>query len=181
MQTVMTGVNGITTNNNSWDGIWIKADVGETVVLSEYKIYPYQHYSRYGTAPRHAYLLSSPDNINWQQIHELDITDDAAGRLLYLDANNAYIPVTIDLTSSNNREGRYFALVIDKTFSASSRNYCIIKELQLNGVTKAEFDGGSPPAAYDIASGKANSAYTCLLYTSPSPRDVEEYRMPSSA
>ena len=22
---------------------------------------------------------------------------------------------------------------------------------------------------------------TCLLYTSPSPRDVEEYRMPSSA
>ena len=23
--------------------------------------------------------------------------------------------------------------------------------------------------------------YTCLLYTSPSPRDVEEYRMPSSA
>jgi len=25
------------------------------------------------------------------------------------------------------------------------------------------------------------SAYTCLLYTSPSPRDVEESRMPSSA
>ena len=24
-------------------------------------------------------------------------------------------------------------------------------------------------------------AYTCLLYTSPSPRDVEESRMPSSA
>ena len=23
--------------------------------------------------------------------------------------------------------------------------------------------------------------YPCLLYTSPSPRDVEEYRMPSSA
>ena len=25
------------------------------------------------------------------------------------------------------------------------------------------------------------SHHTCLLYTSPSPRDVEEYRMPSSA
>ena len=25
------------------------------------------------------------------------------------------------------------------------------------------------------------SRYTCLLYTSPSPRDVEESRMPSSA
>jgi len=27
----------------------------------------------------------------------------------------------------------------------------------------------------------ANDDYTCLLYTSPSPRDVEESRMPSSA
>ena len=26
-----------------------------------------------------------------------------------------------------------------------------------------------------------NAAYPCLLYTSPSPRDVEESRMPSSA
>ena len=26
-----------------------------------------------------------------------------------------------------------------------------------------------------------SNAYTCLLYTSPSPRDVEESRMPSSA
>ena len=29
--------------------------------------------------------------------------------------------------------------------------------------------------------GKGFYAYTCLLYTSPSPRDVEESRMPSSA
>ena len=27
----------------------------------------------------------------------------------------------------------------------------------------------------------ADDTYTCLLYTSPSPRDVEESRMPSSA
>ena len=27
----------------------------------------------------------------------------------------------------------------------------------------------------------SGAAYTCLLYTSPSPRDVEESRMPSSA
>ena len=29
--------------------------------------------------------------------------------------------------------------------------------------------------------GYFNYSYTCLLYTSPSPRDVEESRMPSSA
>ena len=30
-------------------------------------------------------------------------------------------------------------------------------------------------------SGVADATYVCLLYTSPSPRDVEESRMPSSA
>ena len=29
--------------------------------------------------------------------------------------------------------------------------------------------------------GKGDTGYACLLYTSPSPRDVEESRMPSSA
>ena len=29
--------------------------------------------------------------------------------------------------------------------------------------------------------GKIDKIYCCLLYTSPSPRDVEESRMPSSA
>ena len=31
------------------------------------------------------------------------------------------------------------------------------------------------------ADGKASKPYICLLYTSPSLRDVEESRMPSSA
>ena len=32
-----------------------------------------------------------------------------------------------------------------------------------------------------LMSGKRKECYACLLYTSPSPRDVEESRMPSSA
>ena len=35
--------------------------------------------------------------------------------------------------------------------------------------------------SYDAANMSAASVHTCLLYTSPSPRDVEESRMPSSA
>ena len=35
-------------------------------------------------------------------------------------------------------------------------------------------------AAHGVTLG-AHVAYNCLLYTSPSPRDVEESRMPSSA
>ena len=39
---------------------------------------------------------------------------------------------------------------------------------------------GTPYSSYKIEAGK--DGYTiCLLYTSPSPRDVEESRMPSSA
>ena len=38
----------------------------------------------------------------------------------------------------------------------------------------------APKAAYALTSVLDNP-YTCLLYTSPSPRDVEESRMPSSA
>ena len=33
----------------------------------------------------------------------------------------------------------------------------------------------------DSSSGELKMLITCLLYTSPSPRDVEESRMPSSA
>ena len=33
----------------------------------------------------------------------------------------------------------------------------------------------------EFKNGKPNGQGTCLLYTSPSPRDVEESRMPSSA
>ena len=38
------------------------------------------------------------------------------------------------------------------------------------------------PNSGDVHSeGGASWRYNCLLYTSPSPRDVEESRMPSSA
>ena len=45
-----------------------------------------------------------------------------------------------------------------------------------NGSEWDEVGGGIPEPA-NITRG----SYLCLLYTSPSPRDVEESRMPSSA
>ena len=40
----------------------------------------------------------------------------------------------------------------------------------------------SLPSSYGIGDlGKESYEFICLLYTSPSPRDVEESRMPSSA
>ena len=59
--------------------------------------------------------------------------------------------------------------------AASSRN---VGKLLVKGLHKMEYRG------YDsagIALHQDNSIAHCLLYTSPSPRDVEESRMPSSA
>ena len=45
--------------------------------------------------------------------------------------------------------------------------------------------GGAETGCYDLAHYLAENSFgsylVCLLYTSPSPRDVEESRMPSSA
>ena len=60
----------------------------------------------------------------------------------------------------------------------SSKNINKIKVPQ-SPVVLAILDGwGHREETLDNAIKKAN---TCLLYTSPSPRDVEESRMPSSA
>ena len=39
----------------------------------------------------------------------------------------------------------------------------------------------APGEIYDVIEWKEEWEKDCLLYTSPSPRDVEESRMPSSA
>ena len=41
--------------------------------------------------------------------------------------------------------------------------------------------GESACGSLKIAQTYGKGKYSCLLYTSPSPRDVEESRMPSSA
>ena len=44
-----------------------------------------------------------------------------------------------------------------------------------------ELFAGLNPAEIQEIAASANTLHVCLLYTSPSPRDVEESRMPSSA
>ena len=50
------------------------------------------------------------------------------------------------------------------------------------GCTSSQQHTSTPFDEYPVCEGEwVEMAYTCLLYTSPSPRDVEESRMPSSA
>ena len=48
-------------------------------------------------------------------------------------------------------------------------------------ILEVNAEAGEAAAAWITQAGGAATARTCLLYTSPSPRDVEESRMPSSA
>ena len=60
-----------------------------------------------------------------------------------------------------------------------SENYSAQMNLKHIGVSLVE--NGQVVSSRDYVSGNEWSGNTCLLYTSPSPRDVEESRMPSSA
>ena len=60
----------------------------------------------------------------------------------------------------------------------------ILLTLRRKGMTQrqlAQVIGISDVYLSDIIRGKRTGPKACLLYTSPSPRDVEESRMPSSA
>ena len=62
----------------------------------------------------------------------------------------------------------------------SSDTYFVVGSTVQTSETKEHEGQTYPYMTLDISSA-SHPFYTCLLYTSPSPRDVEESRMPSSA
>ena len=67
------------------------------------------------------------------------------------------------------------------TSVAAADTFYLVQSSTSKGVTAANLfaDVATPVSFSDKVS--IADADTCLLYTSPSPRDVEESRMPSSA
>ena len=57
----------------------------------------------------------------------------------------------------------------------------VAKESSFNAGSTLFRTGQSADSLYIIEMGTVKVMKVCLLYTSPSPRDVEESRMPSSA
>ena len=56
-----------------------------------------------------------------------------------------------------------------------------LPELKVIAITGSSGKTTTKDLLASILSSRAKCVWTCLLYTSPSPRDVEESRMPSSA
>ena len=64
----------------------------------------------------------------------------------------------------------------------SNRNIIINGAMTVSQrATSASFTSGGVFPALDRFKAVGNSSMTCLLYTSPSPRDKRQSRMPSSA
>ena len=60
--------------------------------------------------------------------------------------------------------------------------YLQLRNQIVKGIGKGELtEGESLPTVRQMAADLGINTMTCLLYTSPSPRDAHESRMPSSA
>ena len=82
-----------------------------------------------------------------------------------------------------------YANVVTPQFTTGSMNSTTtttqtiteVEQRQVFGAEVKTWNGSNVTPSADIAASGTTFTITCLLYTSPSPRDVEESRMPSSA
>ena len=70
----------------------------------------------------------------------------------------------------------YFQKISDKLFNSLENHEILVLNFDAEKTDFVRFNHSKIRQA-----GNVNQATLCLLYTSPSPRDVEESRMPSSA
>ena len=100
-----------------------------------------------------------------------------------LDADG---PVTVEILSSGNRIPDTVEIHAVRTRSELNRVAEAVIILGDGNPATQEFpvtdgDEFKPGSEIEIKAGYANQPQSCLLYTSPSPRDLSTSRMPSSA
>ena len=66
-------------------------------------------------------------------------------------------------------------------FGVITNNDNNVKDQIFDGLRRLEYRGYDSSGIATVSNNQINCVKSCLLYTSPSPRDVEESRMPSSA
>ena len=89
-----------------------------------------------------------------------------------------------DIFEKNFMTAAKFSVEIENIVKEGDLNYieaivqfCEDKNIEMDGISKLI----SKPLKEKLKFDAQRLNYICLLYTSPSPRDVEESRMPSSA
>ena len=110
------------------------------------------------------------------KIHDrLSIVDNQFGRPTYtLDLATAALKTLSELRQSPEKAGVYHVSNSGEPISWAQFAQVIFKAAKLNVLV-------NPISASEYPTTAARPAYSCLLYTSPSPRDRTRSRMPSSA
>ena len=106
-----------------------------------------------------------------------NVTVSGTPQLTVVNDNNANH--TLSYASGSTTNELVFELAIGANNAATDAGDVLsigANAMSLNGGTIVDSVGGGNATITNVA-----SIGTCLLYTSPSPRDVEESRMPSSA
>ena len=125
-------------------------------------------------------LELTADNITFNPLISIDLEWVGAGTLTWINENGA------DLTSAKIVTPNGGTVVIQESVPIT----ITVQDIDDNTVIEdarvyIEADTGGPLTAGDlIFNGETNASgqiTTCLLYTSPSPRDRQKSRMPSSA
>ena len=86
-------------------------------------------------------------------------------------------------SSSSVIVAHYSGITVDETdqLRKEMRNNGAKFKVTKNRLTKLALEDTQLKSLVDLFSGPTAIAYSCLLYTSPSPRDRQKSRMPSSA
>ena len=108
-----------------------------------------------------------------------------------VDANTITISVTnpdVDSTDYDDANTSGYAGVFTDRFTATATSPFLVGDRLLSSswdesttLTISSINEASPTVAYLSGCIKRLELGTCLLYTSPSPRDRQKSRMPSSA
>ena len=121
-------------------------------------------------------LVFSVSFVNADVLIDIDLTDDELGELKSIPNTGTLggtFEAEVDTPSVTEVDG-IKALTLDGT----NDWYQIASPA--TGHSSFDFNGIAEGLSESVSSGTV-PIWACLLYTSPSPRDVEEARMPSSA
>ena len=157
-----------------------------------------QHPTDPGTSGSENYLWTGSNALAWYKTHfgsaissDIEGVPFKSGDLTHWDDYSTGGGRALERTIN----GKTYLGIWDEMVTTTGGDYItgltagLLKDIGLP-INMSNVETSTPPTvaktwAFDVGTGLTLTAntdvYTCLLYTSPSPRDVEESRMPSSA
>ena len=123
------------------------------------------------------------DTVSW---HENDGPESWTEHIITTTANRAYSAVALDVDGDGSVDvfsADYLGNTVALYLSDASQSFAtqIITTTALNALSVSATDVDGDDDVDVVSASEEAISWYCLLYTSPSPRDKRQSRMPSSA